>query len=528
MNFNNRITKLNRWDYVSIIVSCTQVLVSFYTDRFIFSGIQSQYVGYFIFDKIVYLVMAFAFWAWIIKATLGGGYRKQSFGWLLMKASSIYMFIFLICIICVYPMIEFGGDIPFFIEPAKEYRLSGGLHWISTLLYVIGYMAFPIRGGATILMCIMSSVSYGYVLVKARELDVSKKWLVLMFLPPFIMEGIYPTRLTMMTLVFIVYFTWLYSNYINKEELTKKKIFLFLIYTGMLSVWRMESKYLLLFAPILLMLAFRQKFTKKLLLKYFILVLIAHMIFNIPDKFKEKITIEQRLIPIVGYVLPLMEMEGVNWSKTDQYDVLNGYLNMDNMTIHEAELGIELYRADYLAALGDVFRYDEASVSMKEYAWTAVKACLIHPIEYLNVRLKSFVITANGSTFPFYGSINNEDGSENTAREICLYILNGNRLTGIDTVHGNVWSVIWRNIVSFSKYLTWQLWLTLFGMFYIVIYTIRKRDIFTLFYACGLWVFTGIVFLFCPACGFKYYWPVYTFVILFFLLVLKSEKKLIN
>ena len=175
-------------------------------------------------------------------------------------------------------------------------------------------------------MCIMSSVSYGYVLVKARELDVSKKWLVLMFLPPFIMEGIYPTRLTMMTLVFIVYFTWLYSNYINKEELTKKKIFLFLIYTGMLSVWRMESKYLLLFAPILLMLAFRQKFTKKLLLKYFILVLVAYMIFNIPDKFKEKITIEQRLIPIVGYVLPLMEMEGVNWSKTDQYDVLNGYL----------------------------------------------------------------------------------------------------------------------------------------------------------------------------------------------------------
>ena len=349
-----------------------------------------------------------------------------------------------------------------------------------------------------------------------------------MFLPPFIMEGIYPTRLTMMTLVFIVYFTWLYSNYINKEELTKKKIFLFLIYTGMLSVWRMEGKYLLLFAPILLMLAFRQKFTKKLLLKYFILVLVAYMIFNIPDKFKEKITIEQRLIPIVGYVLPLMEMEGVNWSKTDQYDVLNGYLNMDNMTIHEAELGIELYRADYLAALGDVFRYDEASVSMKEYAWTAVKACLIHPIEYLNVRLKSFVITANGSTFPFYGSINNEDGSENTAREICLYILNGNRLTGIDTVHGNVWSVIWRNIVSFRKYLTWQLWLTLFGMFYIVIYTIRKRDIFTLFYACGLWVFTGIVFLFCPACGFKYYWPVYTFVILFFLLVLKSEKKLIN
>ncbi len=506
----------DRCDYLSVVLTIVAFTSSFFTDSRIFSELQVENLGYYVFDKCIYFALLLCFWKWILKAIIGG-IKQNSFEWRLLTVSLIYMVVFLICIYFIYPAVEFGGDMPYFIGPAKEYRINGGLHWLSTLFYVIGYMAFPISGGPTILMAVASSISYGYVAVKAKELGVRNIWIALLFIPPFIIFGIYPTRMTMMTLAFMVYYTWLHDNYNTRAELSKTKIFFFLIMTGMLSVWRMEGKYLLIFAPLFILLAFNIKLNLKNFFRFFCLVLAAYLVFSVPDYFREKITIEKRLVPIVGYMLPLMEMEGVDYRNSSQYDVLNQYIDMENLSQYEDELGLKLYMSDYLTALDGVYRNDSATVSTKEYVWAAIRACLENPIAYLKVRIKSFVITANGSVFPFAGLPYNEDGTANPTRKWCLFVLDGTRGLGVDIIHDNLWKSVMKYFMYFLKNIIWQLWITFIAMIVIMVKTIRKKDILSAVYGLGMWIFASIVFLFAPGCIFKYYWPVYTFCIMYFM-----------
>ena len=494
---------------IVFIISVIVLIISFFTDGFIFLEKRNEYIGYYVFEKIIYLCLVFMLFYWLFLAIEAR--KRNGFEWKWLVFASLYMFVFLLFIYCLYPAVEFDGDMPYFIQASKEYRLNGGLHWISTLLYVIGYMAFPIEGGPTIIMSILSSIGYGYVLAKAYFLGINKKWLCLMFLPPYIIYGLYPTRMTMMTLVFIVYFTYLYSNYLCETELTIGKMVIFLIFTGMLSVWRMEGKYLLVFAPLFLMLAFRKKITMKRVLLYFVLVSATYLIFGIPDRFRKPISLSDRLIPVVGYMLPLMEMNGTNWKECSQYNNLNSYIDMDNLTEREKEFGIELYRADYLDALGNIFRNEDSTISKEEYAWSATKACLEYPLCYLKTRLKTFFYALNGRKFPFVGNT-----THSILRRRALFLLNGSRPTYSNFHEKGFVHKFLLLVIECAKDIIWQLWITFFSMIFIVAFTLKRKEFFLLMYSLGLLIFAAVVFLFCPACSFKYYWPIYSYCILFF------------
>lgn len=518
-------TKAGKSVYLSLyaaIIAIFHFCISFYTDRLQFASVAYENRYFYIFDKIIYLMLLFLVWSFLFLAV----YEKKNngFAWRMLKNSLPFLFLYIACAVMVYPAVEFGGDMPFFITPAKEYRLNGGLHWISTLVYVIGYMMFPIDGGVTILMALLSALTYGYIWTKATEIGVKKRYLGLLFLPPYVIYSIYPTRLTMMTLAFEIYFVLLYSAYVRRETLTKRRLVILLVFTGMLSVWRMEGKYLLLFAPLFFILAYRKKVHIKRYIQYFLLCMIAYIIFSVPDH-SRNITLTDRLHPIVGYMIPLMEMDGFNWKDCEEYDVINGYIDMEALKEKEQSYGLELYRADYLAALG-VIR-SEFKSAKSEYVWAAVKACLKNPAEYFKIRIKVLALALNGSEFPFTGSINDENNQEDIPRWFCLFLINGYRATFSDPVTDGCWTVLWRKFVIWTKNIVWQLWTSAIMMIWMLFDTVKKKNWFCFAYTLGLWCYSGIVFLFCPGIVFKYYWPIYTYCVLYFILCIKrgTEQK---
>jgi len=500
-----------------LIIPVFQFLLSFCTDRYIFATLTKETIIYYVFDKIVYLLVLVLIWHYLFLAIRGR--KENGFKYRMLKYSILFGCIYALCVLCIYPMIEFGGDMPFFESAAREYRLDGGLHWITTLVWILGYMMFPCEGGPTIIMTLLSITAHGYICAKMDDMNINRIFRILFLLPPIIMYSLYPTRMTTMTIVYMVYFTILYTDYSKGEELNNKKLWILLLFTGMLSAWRMEGVYLLVFAPLFLILAYRQRFKLKLYLKYFVCIFIMNIILSIPSP---EVSLADKVHPIVGYMIPLMEMSGVDLEECEEYSILNQYVDMELVKEKEEGMGLELYRADYLEAL-EAFREDP-SVTKEEYVWAAVKMCLKNPFKYLETRLKVFAIT-NASSFPFTGSkYLNEEGKIESKREIMLYILNDYKSAFLDIKMDNGWTVLWRTVVNWTKNFTWQLWTTLIMMIWLIRDTVKRKDWFVFWYTMGMWIYAAIVFLFSPGAIFKYYLPQYTYAILIVIFYLSRKK----
>lgn len=498
------------------MIAVLHFLLSFYTDRYVFTGPTKETIAYYVFDKMIYLLLLVCIWRFLVLAIKGR--KHKTFEYKMLKYCLFLGAIYFVFMLSIYPMIEFTGDMPFFEAAAREYRLNGGLHWISTLVWILGYMMFPCAGGPTIIMGLLSVLAYGYICTKMDEMNISRWCIVLFLLPPIILYSLYPTRITMMTIVYMIYFTILYTDYVKGGWLHNKKLAFLILITGMLSVWRLEGMYLLLFAPLLLILAYRQKFKLKLYLKYFVCILIMNMILSIP---MPETKIENKLFPIVGYMLPLMEMNGVNMEACEEYSALNEYVDMELMRYYESA---ELYRVDYLYSLG-VYRADP-TISKEDYVWNAVKVCLKHPIEYLQTRLKVFTITADATFFPFTGNnYVNAYGKIESAREIGLYILNGIKSTFLNINDDSAWTILWRTFVGWTKTFTYQLWSSLLIMIWLLIDTLKRKNWFLFCYTLGMWGYSAIAFLFSPATMFKYYWPIYMYCILIIMFYFSKRVK---
>lgn len=494
-----------------LIVALIHFASSFFTDRYIFYSVDASNIGFFIFAKISYLIFLLCLWIKFFNGLRGK--RTNTFEWKVFKSAIIYFIFLLIGVICLYPAVEFGGDMPFFFRGAINYDYSKSLHWLTSMLYILGMMFFPTEAGPTILMAICASAIYGYITEKFILYGNINKWMIriVFFFPPFAFYAIYPNRLPHMTLFLAIYFCMLIDVYMTHETISKQKAGILILLTGMLSVWRMECLTFLIIGPLLVLLSFREKINIKKYAIYFFLILCTHTMFNIPAKMAgTSDSAWDRLRPVEGYVLPLMMMSGLDLNDYPvEYEIINKFLDIGLLNYRISTYGDELYRADYIAALG--VNRENPTVTQEDYLKALLKVIMKNPKIYLKVRCQVFIRAMNDD-FAFSGSIADENGKYRLMRTIWLYIFGSGDCSV--NIHGNVVGAFLCTVINYFKNIIYSLVSLLFIVPTLIYRCFKQRNWFCLACIFEMVCYSGIVFLFVPGILFKYYWPLYCLVIL--------------
>lgn len=498
MNTNE---KLNWANFIAVI----HFLISFYTDHFFFEPVSKLNFGYWLFAKIIYFFFLQLGWMFIDRVMKRPKWRR------ILMNSIPFLVTMIVGIICIYPQLQYNGDIPYFFRNVVGYYYTGSLHWLSSIFYIVALMLIPAEGGPTILMGLCSAFTVGYIITLFESLT-KHKWLlrIVFFATPFLFFSLFANRLPMVALAMLLYFAILFHDYMAGVQYSKWHVTGMLIFSGVLSVWRIECLTLLIFSPVLLILAQREKVKFKQYVIYFLVILFIHAAFGLPDKIAHNTTsLVTKLYPFVNYTLPTMGLSGLDLRQyPKEYEVIDGYLDVQALNEKIEREWDAFWKAAIIDV--DVIR-ENGTTSITEYEKSVFRIIAKNPGIYLKSRLRAFQHICSNS-FGVSGYYVDKNGNVSVARIIWLELFGGQAIPiGEGDTNGVLLVKQICNLIKKAMYNYWWIW-TVFVVAFIC--AIKQKNIFLLACMLEMLAYSTITFLMSPAALFKYYWPVYVFVLL--------------
>lgn len=306
-------------NFIFLLISFVHFVITFFTDKFIFNTQSLNIINY-KSCKILLLIILVFFWQFIYKCI-----KKEEKYFKYLKYFLIYFIPIIFLLFILWPGTWYGADLHSFYSATTTAGYLYYLNYQTSVFYIIGYMLFPCTSGPVILLSILFSVVYSYII--KNLFDIYKTKLVYLFSIPFILFHTlfyvyYANRPIMFGVLYLLLISILIFDYISQNKLTTKKLIFISILTAVVGHWRSESIYLILVIPVLMFITYKQKINVKNVIKTFGLIFVSFIIVCFPqkyDEFKYKTDApSSRNLPM--YVSPLsymlnFELKGKNIKK---------------------------------------------------------------------------------------------------------------------------------------------------------------------------------------------------------------------
>lgn len=379
-----------------LITSLVLWLITFFTDRKMFSGAplnmnclpvdEAATDFFYIATKILVFGFIYGFLYFLVYA------RKKK---TLLIPFAIFFFVYLVGLIITYPGYYMNDD-PIIFAYATRYYPVYWHQYLTSLFYMVGMSLFPASCGPVLLSDIIYAMVYGYIFYEGSEIFRGKsKWLLgLLGVFPFVLLGaLMCFRPAIYSGFFLFYIMLIIFDKKKGQALDYKKMLLLAFLTALLSLWRSEGIVLLVFAPVLLLVAY-QKVSKKQLGIFFIASLCFFMILKVPQSIgEEKYYGSDYLIiattrPLSVIVHREQTYEGAqddlaNISKVTEF----GYLHNDSLSCS----AYNRYNSDHNEG-----RYTQTganAATQKAYIKSALRLILNNLDLYFGERIQLFLVT---------------------------------------------------------------------------------------------------------------------------------------
>lgn len=507
--------------YLIFIIALFHSLATFFTDRYIFDFNNINIFNY-VVCKILMIFVLILFWYNINKYI-----KKENQLRMYAKHFLAYFIPMGLLLLITWPGFWYGSDVYNFFSVNKTADFLYYLSYFTSVFNIVSYMIFPVPSAPIIMQIILMSITMSYILTNAYYMFNKHKLtyilLIPFFLPIIIIYTLYPNRPIIYGILYLLLISFLFFDFYNKKELSLKKLTIILFLTAILSTFRSEGIYLVLFVPILLSIVYRKKV--KTFVIYLCLTILLTFILSIPQNMdnnkKSKLEQLKRNLPSVVNPLAYLVTQNLNGDNIEE-DLINidKVLDVNKMKKYPSLL-------ESLAVWEDGgcikdFTVEEYNLFAKSY----VDIIINNPILYLKSKTYTFY-HSSGLTNRGFTSYNLFNGNYELIDGYLFtkpinYKLRSGVLKILEGVKNNN-----------DKYYVYRVFnnliipLIFIGLSFIK--SLFSKNIFLLTLTTMLIGHTLLVFIVAPANYFMYYYPIYltgNFLIAVFLIdyILKKRK----
>lgn len=384
---------------VCLAIAVVHWLLSFFTDRFIFQYVtwdfsnltQTIKTAMTFGAKAVFLLVLIALWQGVFFFVKKADRR-------FVRNSLIYFGINLFVLLLVWPgiwrMDEFG-----ILNSAVNLIPVFWQNYLTSIFYVFSLMLFPFPAGVVIVQCAVISLAAGFVITWFEKRFGN--WGLLSFIPflffPVLDSNLYPMRMSIYAFLELVLLVIL----VEKSEKTgqdmscniqtrkKDNLFVCIVLAAIVTVWRTEAIYYLLFFPLLLWILFAKKWNRKKLVQTICGYLVLSLVLLVPQTVGDKLTSGNQydLTSVVLPLVPLVEAADASDSCQEELAAIDEVINVEVAVqgARENKSGISLFWGK-----PDFQRTDYTDEEYTQFKSAYYRLILKYPTVFLQERFTCF------------------------------------------------------------------------------------------------------------------------------------------
>lgn len=541
-----KIKKKNTSQIVIFVIALVHVIISFFTDKLIFSFPQktdeSAY-RFFMIDypvcKIILFVALFYLYTFIYKAFIC---KEDNTVRKIVKCAAPYLFIMIPVCIFKLPKGYLTNDETIILDNALKLTHYTWFTYITAYYYIVSIMAIPFKYAPILVKLIIEYVSVGYIVFRfknyfenrtnnnitgdaafawesesfvekyhlrekilrgsrlrikhdAKRHEIKYYWIsyVLFLLYPVIAYTTSAHRLPIYYLLYLVMVVTLIFDCIEKNELTASKCFWLILLGAVLTHFRTEGIYLAVLLPILMFLTYKNIRNIKAAAVVIVMTLVLQALVYIPQNvigMKDlSASATDRMKPFYGYTIVNMMRNGLDREKNaEDLAIVDKYISLDAIDKINDYYGDINYEDSLILFEGEYYGVREEADMTEFFNYAiALKNIFKNNIGvFIKTRIGAFVYAA----IPYH--INFEPGLKGFVK----------------------------GLFSIFKSLSYNIFIPFVSIIVICLYSLFRKRWFTFFLTGGLIAHWFIVFILAPASYFKYYFPVYTCGYLYLILLI--------
>ena len=334
-----------------------------------------------VFLLLLYLSFKFIF-NFIEKLELKDDFYKK---WI--KNFCIYFFIMLVVLLLIWPghwvWDEFGT-----LGAACTLDENTWQSYITIIYMSVCLMLFPSPISIVIIQNIVLSMIISYIYTKLL-VNYNNKWcnillFIFMLFPSIIINNMYPLRITMYSYIMLMLFVKILFDYRNKENMTFKKMFIYICVNILLILWRSEGIIFAIIQPILVVCAYKN-INKKILIAI-ILIIVNLGVYKSYNSY-----FGQTDYCLTIYVNPLSQMlqKELNGKNIDKdIENINKVLSVDVLKEYPSYTEIEAFWS------GKKIVRDDWEDNLEVFKKSYVKIVINNWKEFFKARTKTFLATS--------------------------------------------------------------------------------------------------------------------------------------
>lgn len=495
--------------FAFILLFFIHFIITFFTDRFYFEKmtLESEHIVSYILVKLLLLVLLTVFWQAVYELTVNrNSSMRETF-----KYAMIYFVPMMVLLFIMWPGPIADGDIPYFMLHESKYSYNYYLHYITSLVHILGLMVFPFLTGIIIFQSFCYSLIVGYTVKRAVRFFGSKTaYLIyaIFMIPSMAYYSLYINRTPVYGYIYVLLLSVLIFDFLEGRKLDLKKLASLMVMAAVLSTLRYEGIYLVVTVPILMVIAYRPKRRIRSFVAWIICIVVTMNIVGIPQSIWEKEHSDsfanKRLIPAIVHSMSNMleyDIEGdfETIDKVVSVDIMREHANIHNIT--PLSMGAE--RKGYTEEEGELFVRESVRIFLKNLP------------EFLKVRFETFHFTALESEdmiqdFDYYME-NSFSGKSlfveekfPEARKKTIKLLVNNPSSGEFSFGSPLLAVL----AGVKNAIAYNIYIPILILLLVLVIGMAKKSWFWVTISMGLFVHIGLIFMLAPATFFMYYVPI--------------------
>lgn len=388
---------------------------------------------------------------------------------------------------------------------AQNFVYYSWQNYLTVVFYSLCLMIFPSAVAIIVVQVIFISYAFAYFVNYAYE-RLKNKWIYLLYLilllPPAIYNNLYPLRITMYAYIELIFLTWLYIKYKNKEMLNIRECIIVAINIFILAFWRTEGIYYLVL-PIIIYFLFRD--TKKIILKCIVIEIISVVLvgtFSYIDKhYDYEAYLKYKTTAIINPLSILLQKD-LNEDDKESVEKINQVIDIELLKANPSYWNI-LISLDESKGLYKENITENYNGVMQAY----IKIAINNFSEFIMERLEVFNIT-NGKyeINNNYYSLNGKSDFEEEKYNIIKNDILGKPIN--NNIRNEIIKFLRGEKVLFIKAF-WNVKPILIGLSILLLILLIKKKYIESLLILNLVAKSLLVFLTTPASFFMYYYPLY-------------------
>lgn len=283
------------------IVSVLHITVATILEESLFNVNNLHSNGYYIAFKLISIIAIFTIWRGVFYAaeqSMAGNKWFQCF----IKHLCIYGAVMLIVFLVLYPGTLYGDHYRM-IERSLKLVISINVTYILSYIYILSYMIIPFVTGPVIALAALSVAVAAYIIAcvemicaescSSQESVVKgerKAYILYIFFlfPSVLYNNVHPHRLQFYSWIYLFLFSSVIFTKLLRKPVNGKRLCMWGVLTGLLSMMRTEGCYLLICIPLLLIILYSVPVCGKRRIFTFVLIsVVSFASFTIPEKLYE-------------------------------------------------------------------------------------------------------------------------------------------------------------------------------------------------------------------------------------------------